>query len=95
MRGGRVAVLRRLNKLGHMCVGLSLPPEWHGTRGQADSGGHCGAGGRTASSFFHSSPGTIQVLAGMACRLGSSLGRGSRLQRKGCGGASFSNVPCC
>lgn len=44
MRGGCVAVLRRLNKLGHMCVGLSLPPEWHGTRGQAHSGGRCGAG---------------------------------------------------
>lgn len=44
MRGGRVAVLRRLNKLGHMCVGLSLPPEWHGTRGQAHSSGRYGAG---------------------------------------------------
>lgn len=45
MRGGCIAVLRRLNKLGHMCVGLSLPPEWHGTRGQACScGRHCRAG---------------------------------------------------
>lgn len=59
MRGGCIAVLRRLNKLGHMCVGLSLPAEWHGTRGQAHSGGRCGAGGRTASFFFHSTLGTI------------------------------------
>lgn len=90
--GGCVDVLRRLNKLGHMCVGLSLPPEWHGTRGRAHSSGRCGAGaGRLPPSTLPQTPLSV------GCD-GLQVGRQPG-EYPGCKGragrASFSHVPCC
>lgn len=92
MRGGCVAVLRRLNKLGHMCVGLSLPAEWHGTRGQAHSGGCCGAGAvRHLPSFtLPQAPSKCSGGLQIGKQPGEDQGCGGRA-----GGASFSNVLCC